>query len=219
MGLPLLLPQARHHELQERRFDPGRLLPGLRLTHPGGLLQRYLPGTDLQQDRPDEFVLDQDGRGTFGSSRVEDIQRLADRRLGIRGTEMLQPQGVAEQARNARAESIELGECVLADGDEKAGVHVLTIDGAGEFAVERSRRRVRVIEEVLLELIEQNEDRSPECLRARAQQIIERQCRGYVERLLPCQLNGFQALGLDSVEKIRPLPFAKDDNGRAWLAA
>ena len=110
MGLPLLLPQARHHKLQEQRFDPGCLLPGLRLTHPGGLPQRYLPGTDLQQHRPDEFVLDQDGRGTFGRARVEDIQRLADRRLGIHSTEMLQPQGVAEQTRDARTKAIQPGQ-------------------------------------------------------------------------------------------------------------
>jgi hypothetical protein len=52
-------------------------------------------------------------------------------------------------------------------------VHVLTTDGTGEFAVEHSASaRVRVIEEVLLELVKQNEDRSPEYLRARAQQII-----------------------------------------------
>ena len=45
-----------------------------------------------------------------------------------------------------------------------------------KLAVERSAgARVRVIEEVLLELVEQNEDGPAECLRARAQQIIERQ--------------------------------------------
>jgi hypothetical protein len=88
-----------------------------------GFRQRYLPGTDLRQDRADEFVLDLDRQGTFGRSLVEDIQRLADRRLGIRGTKMLQPQGVAQQARNARTESIELGEGVLADGDQRPRPH------------------------------------------------------------------------------------------------
>ena len=67
---------------------------------------------------------------------------------------MLQPQDVAEQARDARPKAIQPGQCILAHRDEKARIHVLTVDGAGKFTVERvARLRFRMVEEILLELV------------------------------------------------------------------
>lgn len=76
-----------------------------------------------------------------------------------------------------------------------------------------------MVEEILLELVEQDQDGTGECLGGLAQQIIKWQRCGDGQRLLPRQLHGLETRGFDCRQKISRLPLAKNHNRGARLVA
>jgi hypothetical protein len=70
------------------------------------------------------------------------------------------PQVVVEQLRNLGLEAVELGQGVLADRDDEARLEPDAVDRARKLRRERpSSMLARVVEEVLLELVEDDEQR------------------------------------------------------------
>ena len=98
---------------------------------------------------------------------------------------MVDAHEVVEQPGQASGESVEAGQGVLADGDEHARGSVRADEHGGELLDERPVGPV--IEEVLLELIEDDQERTLEPLRRRADRLGKRR-DGKLRRKLRRQL-------------------------------
>jgi hypothetical protein len=156
----LLLPDPRHHELQVWRFDRGVVGHARRRTDAalGAVVQAQLARLHLVEYRVDQLRLDAHGRELLGSHHVELLDGLLDRGPAARPVQVAQAEVVLEQARHAPLEAIETGERVLAQRDQEVHAQVGLRDGARQLVVEASVALVaRVVEEVLLELVEDHE--------------------------------------------------------------
>ena len=148
-------PQPLHHQLQERRLHA--VAAGVRGSRGGRarLTQRQPPGSHLVEHRVDQRRLDRHGLLVLRQPERVLLDRAFDRSPSGRAVEVVDAQVVAEQARDRRLELVKPGERVLAQRDQDVNVQA---DGVDDL---RERRReavgavlVRVIEEVLLELVE-----------------------------------------------------------------
>ena len=171
-GVTLLFPQTRHHELEVRRLDP---VPQPALRSGGAfataVAQGDLSGPQLIEDRVSQGRLNADGRGTALSNRVELRQRTLDRiHCGV-AIEVIDPQVVVKQARDATLEPVQLRQRIVADRDQEIRPQVARGDGLGELGRERSAGRVGwMVEKVLFELVQDNQEigvvrraQMPEC--------------------------------------------------------
>ena len=122
---PLALPDALEHELEVRRLDPVAVL-GVALDG------------DLVQHRLDELGLDRD---RLPRQLVPAARAAQDRRARGGAIEMLEAHLVREHVRHARLEGVELGEAVLAQGDEHVAPATPAGAPAGTRAASRNRRR------------------------------------------------------------------------------
>ena len=151
-GADLDLPQPLHHELEERRLDPRRPVRGRTLRLGGAAGGGDPADGDLVEHSFDERRLDRHG---WAAERRQALERAEDRALAGTTVEAIEAEVVAEDVRDQRLEPIELGERVLADRDEHVDpqrrrheLGQLPLEGAG----------LRVVEEVLLRLIEDEVD-------------------------------------------------------------
>ena len=102
----------------------------------------------------------------------------SDRRARGVAVEVVDAQVVVEQVRDAPLEAVELRERVLAQRDEEVHAQV------GSLTIARTRRRTcparrssRVVEEVLLELVEDDEQRRARAGVQRGQRLARAACR------------------------------------------
>ena len=100
--------------------------------------------------------------------------RPLDRLAGGRSAEVLHAHVVREQAWNAALEAVELGQSVFADREQEVHSEVGVVDEARELTEKRSLAvLLRVVQEVVLELIEDYEQR-PHVLRPGAELLLRR---------------------------------------------
>ncbi len=143
------LPEPLHHELEERSFDSRRPVGGgLRL----GAARRDAADGDLVEDALDESRLDRDPRPP---ERRQALERPGDRPLARTPVEAVEAQVVAEDVRNQRFEPVELREGVLTHREKHVDAQRLGHE-LGQLPLERAR--LRVVEEVLLGLVEDEVD-------------------------------------------------------------
>ena len=153
-GGGLLRPQAREHELEVGRLDLPDAAADLLRAALGDLEPARL---DLVEDGVDERRLD--ARPVRARYEVRPaLERALDRLPGRRAIEVLEAQVVVEQVRDPALEPVEARDRVLADRDQDTERQV----AAGEHAWQRGGEVVgvvarRVVDEVLLELVEDQE--------------------------------------------------------------
>jgi len=129
--------------------DPGR---------PGAVPDEgELPVRGGIDHRVDEPRLERVGR-LVAVQEVPLLDGPLDRPAGGVTVQVLDPDVVREQPRDAALEPVELRESVLADRDEEVDAQVLVVDDLRELLRERPLAfLVGVVEEVVLELVEDHE--------------------------------------------------------------
>ena len=207
-------PQALEHELEKRGLDAVVDVRG-----GAALLFVVAPeqdplrraDTDVPQQLGDELVLD---LRLLAALFVPDAQRPANRLLGVLLRQVREAERVSEQPRDALAEAVQRRERVLPQRHQERGLDVAPVDRASELGFE-GRAAVlgsRVVDEVLLELVEDDEHRSPECLGRLRDQLVERQRLVEYDRTVGLLRNGLDELPLQRREEPGTLPLAEDDN-------
>ncbi len=202
-------PEAFHDQLEVSRLD---LDGGVRVLHApfaGRCCGAEVLGADLFQDRVDQVALYLHSLIQRRLTLVVDTQRTLDgfaRRFNRKAPEAKR---VAEQVGDALAESIELGEAVLAQANQKMRTHVAPIDRGRKLAVKRRPRGVGVVEEVLLELIEQDVELPAKLLEGRINPLTQRQLMVDVERRALRECDGGRAVGLQPIEVVFVRPVAE----------
>jgi hypothetical protein len=161
-------PQPFHHELEERRLDL--------------VFDRQVPIGTLGAVAAREAARGRRVDHGLGQRRLERVRRLVRRQAAVpfldravdrvprgRAAEVVDPNVVCEQARDPALEAVELRPRVLSDREQEVHPQVRVVDDLRERARERLLAVVlAVVEEVLLELVEDDEDR-PHSSRPRAQ--------------------------------------------------
>ncbi len=142
---------------------------------PGRLPERDLAGGDLVEDRVHELRLDRDRPLGAGLEAVPELERRFDRLARGLAVEVVDPQQVVEQTRDLAFEAVEERERVLPDREENVRGGVATAERARELALERPAGTLaRVVEEVLLELVEHEQQRAARALGKTGEAIDER---------------------------------------------
>lgn len=160
-GAHLLVPDVRQHQLQGRRRDAVRA--------------PAVAGADLGDRTLDESVLDRQ-RHVLRARAVEDRERAADRRRSAGRVEGVEAERVREQRGDAPAQAVEAREAVVAQRQQHAEVEA-GVDRVREFALEGiAGRGIRVVEEVLLELVEHQQHRATHRLRECRDDAFEGGC-------------------------------------------
>ena len=166
-------PEPLHDELEERKLD--RLGAGNRCPGGAAALDACERARGRRvDDGVDQRRLDRVRRLLRRQAMVPLAYRPLDRLAGGRSAEVLHPHVVREQAWNAALEAVELGQGVFADREQEVHSEVGVVDKARELTEERSLTvLLRVVQEVVLELIEDDEQR-PHVLRPRAERLLRR---------------------------------------------
>ena len=163
-------PEPLQHELQERSLDT----PAVRrlcvcasaVPHERDAARRRRVDHPLDETGP-ELVRRLRGR----QAAVPLAQRPLDRVAGRFAREVLDAHVVREEARDASLEAVELRERVLADREQDVDPQVRIVDDRRKLARERaSAVLLGVVEEVVLELVEDDEQRAY-LLRPRPQRL------------------------------------------------
>ena len=159
------IPEPLHRELQERRLDHIRGAFGRGRARIGELGEHVV----------DEAVLDLDRRPSgFDAPLVDAGDRLDDGFAGRGLRERRQAQVVVEQGRHAALEAVELRQRVVAQRDQDPHAQVQAIDDLRKQRVERVLARHRVQAQVLLELVEDQQERPLVALTPLLDRLVER---------------------------------------------
>ena len=158
---PLLGPQPAQDELEVGRLDPELAAAVGRRRADTRLVDAQLPGLDLVEDGVDERRLDLRLLAGPRQDAVPVLERPFDRLARSRPVEVVDPEEVCEQAGDAVLEAVELRERVLANREHEVGRRAPPTQRDRELLVERARPSVGpVVEEVLLELVEHDQQRT-----------------------------------------------------------
>ena len=168
----LLAPQPIHDQLEVGGFDP---VAGPIVGHDhasAGLPEQDLAVGHVIEDPLDELWFDGHVDRSGGRGVVA-IERLHDR-IPCRGPIEVADPVVIGQEVDPALEPIELGQAVLADRDHEVRAQVAPRHRLRELAGERPLAVTpRVIQEVLLELVENEQQVGPETLRPALDQLVE----------------------------------------------
>jgi hypothetical protein len=167
----LLVPDPLHDELQVRGLDPVGARVGRAVLADG-----HAPAADPLQDGVDELVLDLARHVAGRHAQTERLQRLHDRQARRPLVEEVEVQVVAVDVGDPRLEPLaDEGVRVLADGDEEVRTQVAVDDAVRQLVVEPAGV-LRGVQEVLLELVEDEQDRGVR----RGARVLHRQPQGVV---------------------------------------
>src|ERR671923_2221971 len=139
------------------------------------------PALDRVEDALDERGLDRD---RVAAELAVALDRPYDRVAAAAAVEMLEPQVVAEEVRDAGLERVELRERVLAQAEEEVRPQAGLADRRRELTREAGAGAVPLVEEVLLELVEDHVDVAADGLRSAAERLDERAAALEADRLL-----------------------------------
>ena len=153
-------PEPFHHELEERRLDAlGAWDSGVHV--PSALSEREVARRGRVDHRLDERRLERVRRLLRRKPAIPLADRALDRVVGGRPAQMLDADVVREQARDAPLEAIQLRQGVLTDREQEVHSEVGLVHDSRELTREGALTGlVRVVEEVVLELIEDDEQRA-----------------------------------------------------------
>ena len=159
-------PHPVHHELQERRLDRVRAptVRSVRARAVRGVGFRALAGADPPPSRGvdhrvNERRLDRVVLG-LGQPAVPLLDRSLDRLPCRVGGELLDPQVILKQPGDPVLEAVELRPRVLTDRDHEMHPQIDVVDDRREHVGKRAGTvLIRVIEKVVLELVEHDEQR------------------------------------------------------------
>jgi hypothetical protein len=153
-------PEPLHYELEERRLDAlGAGDSGIRV--PSALSEREVARRCRVDHRLDECGLERVRRLLRRKPAIPLVDRALDRVVSGRPAQMFDADVVREQARDAPLEAIELRQSVLTDREQEVHSEVGLVHDSRELACEGALTGlVRVVEEVVLELIEDDEQRA-----------------------------------------------------------
>ena len=216
-----LTPELFHHHLEEGCFDPELVglfkRPGLKLPLSlSRLAEHDSTHLDLLDHPGDESIFDGDLARSRASASVVHVERFADGILGVGLPEVVEPERVGQEVGNPALEAVELAQTVLADGDQEVRVDVVAVHGPGELRLEPVRAGVgRVVEEIFLELVEDEEERDPELGPAPGDELIQRQAGVDDHVLVRHPGQGLEDSSLEGDPERRVLPVAEDDHGGA----
>ncbi len=147
------------------------------------LLEDDLAGRHLIEHRLDEGRLDVDALFACGREFVVLVDWTSDRLFRRVPVEVLEAQVSPEQSRDLTFEAIELRERVFSDRDQKPGAQTSAVENKRQLVGECPFTVLeRVVEEVLLELVEDDEDVGVGLRRPALQRHVQS------TRRLPCGL-------------------------------
>src|SRR2546429_3807175 len=145
------------------------------------------------------------------------MQRLDDRLGSCRAVEVLDPQQVAEQPRDVALEPVELRDRVLAGREQEVDRRVATPEQRAELWEHRAVGPV-VIEEELLELVENEQQRPSDPLRPGREGLGERQVVLAGHEPEPNLPGALSNRGTQRGERIVEAPRREDDRQQPWTA-
>ena len=184
-GCDAVAPEPLEHELQEGRLDPvaGRLRTGALAAG----RERQATARRRGEHRLDERRLDLERLLALGQRAVPGLDRPLDRLARGLEVEVVDADVVRKQRRDVPLEAVELRPGVLADREQDVHRQARVVDDPRQLGREARQALVvalvGVVLEVLLELVEDDEQR-PGAAGPRAQRLGER-CSRSRKRLRP----------------------------------
>ena len=169
----ILAPEPPHDHLEEGRLDAVHGAGGVGRLAPSRLIQGDVARADLFQHRVNQAGADGDA-ALRGNAPVVLGDGLLDSGSARTRREVVKAEVVLEQTRNAALESVEPGERVLADRYQDVHPEVATVHDPHELVAEALVGSLRLIEEVLLELVEDEEEVAIQALRPLLEDVNQR---------------------------------------------
>ena len=172
---PLLLPESLDHELEVRRLDPA-LVRLVRRQPTPCVAEVDLAGGRLLEHRLHQRRLDLD---RLAGELVVALDRLDDRIARRTTVEVVEPQVVREEVRDPALEAVELGERVVAEREQDTNAETGARDELGQLVGKAGL--LRVVEEVLLGLVEDQQQVTGERVGPAPERLGERLALALVE--------------------------------------